>query len=264
MSDKILFGMPEDPELFLAALAAVQDYGWHLVRQLEFKQRDADWVLGIHVPNHQLDFLRPCFPWKGDWFEEPDPTGDGMKRYTNPVDTTFVQEWTPKRGEWDFVYRFDPEVAYSISETSEIHAATAFGILIGAAPEPEFPSLDRLHLEALNGIAVLPFDGDQEMADLLEIHYPEFPVVTGIGDVFGVPYQYDMVIGPRSSDTYMAASLGKRVVELYPDDRHRGWLAKWGIGTRYMQMYGKEFPVGMIWRAVEEVIEQWRTTVVTT
>src|SRR5690348_16462548 len=124
IEDRILFSLPVDPEMYLAALAAVQDYGWQLVRQKEQHKRKGEWLLAVHSPNPQLDFLKPCFP-------------EG---------TQFVDEWNPRRGDWDMVMELNAGIAYEFSIATKQSAASMFGIMIGAGPATEFPDLSKLKL----------------------------------------------------------------------------------------------------------------------
>lgn len=260
VEDRILFGMPLAPELYLAALAAVQDYGWQLVRQKESRRRKGEWLLAIHNPNPQLKFLNPCFPQKGDWFEE------NGKRFECPVDTVFVDEWDPKREDWDLVYGMSADVAYEFSEPTKKTAAEMFGLLIGSGPATELPDLAKIRSvdDGRPQIAILCPDKDpkgEELLELLELNYSHCNVLLVNTDLISLENQatlcnqLQMVIGRRSFMTYVAAAMEKRVVELYETNKHDKWLAKWS--AKYQLLYGDEFPVGLIWRAIEGVMEQW-------
>ena len=91
-SDSILFGMPEDPEMFLAALATVQDYVAQLKKQVKDRRKHGEWFVAVHLVK-EFEFFKCCFP----------------------EEIVFVDEWNPVRGEWDYVYKFDAEVAYDLS-----------------------------------------------------------------------------------------------------------------------------------------------------
>src|SRR6266404_1252385 len=103
-TDNILFGLPSDPEMFLAALSTVQDYQLQLQKQIKFQQKWGDWFLAVYSPNKELDFFKPCFP----------------------KNVAFLDEWEPRRGDWDYVYKFDQEVAYDLSIATEQHVTAAF------------------------------------------------------------------------------------------------------------------------------------------
>jgi len=226
-NDNILFGMPESPEMFLAALSTVQDFAKQLSAQVRMGRKLSGWFLAAHVPNRELDFLKPCFP----------------------EEMAFLDEWEPKRGEWDYCYRFDEEASYRLSIPTEQHVTTCFGIMVGADPA-QLPDLSAVKYELDSPKApllrLMDFEGRDELAEIIDRHRPELGL-TNCGT--------EIVVGMRSFETYVAAALGKTVLELYPDDRHMKWLSKWT--GKYQMVYGDRFPVEYTWRALEGLLERY-------
>src|SRR5882724_4617670 len=184
--DSILFGMPEDPEMFLVALSTVQDYVVQLKKQIADRRKTGAWFVAVHLAP-QFDFLKGCFP----------------------EEVVFVDEWNPMRGEWDLVYKFDAEVAYRLSLPTEQHATTSFGILVGADP-PHLPNLDWLkHAIGFNdAILLLPFEGQSELEDIVHSHRPEVEVMTrepddekDVKEIWKTLMDAQVVVGMRSFST---------------------------------------------------------------
>jgi len=224
-SDSILFGMPEDPEMFLAALATVQDYVAQLKKQVKDRRKHGEWFVAVHLVK-EFEFFKCCFP----------------------EEIVFVDEWNPVRGEWDYVYKFDAEVAYDLSLPTQQHVTTCFGILVGADPAM-VPDLSAVEHEFYTGkepmLQLLSFEGRDELAEIIDNHHPE------LGEAL---CGTSVVVGMRSFETYVAAALGKTVLELYPNDKHVKWLEKPG---NYQMIVGDHFPVEFVWRALEGLLDRF-------
>lgn len=232
--DSILFGMPEDPEIFLAALSTIQDYVTQLKKQYKEGRKEGGWFVAAHVVK-ELEFLKCCFP----------------------PEVVFVDEYLPIRGEWDYVFKFDVETAYSLSLPTEQHVTTSFGIMLGADPK-ELPDMSGLVYvpDWTKGATVLllNFEGRDELAELISTHRPELGIAKSMSASPAYIFDYAVVVGPRSFETYVASAMGKTVLELYPDDRHQKWLSKWS--GKYQMIYGSSFPVEWIYRGLEGLLER--------
>ena len=273
--EKVAFVMPEDHEMFLAAMSAVQ--AWDA--EMQFQMLNADkYLADIEQQNRQA--LREGKITQGQMImicQTVDATRqmqcvDRQHELTIVLKDSSFDSFTPvfgksqflygdfkaKRGEWDLVHRFDPQRAYKIAAVTERHAASAFGLIIGSEAS-SLPDLSQLGLEnqpAKHTIDVL-FAGRwpdrmqvvQFLADTHKGKWFELTDNTGL-ELLEKVYGADMVVGPRSAATYLAAIYGKRVVELYPDDRHKRWLSKWD-SKNYRMVYGSEYPAALVWKAME-------------
>lgn len=270
--EKVIFDMPSDPEMFLAALSAVQS--WRVEQELQiehtltqinkvekdnetaYRQRvypfgkyallsnqvdkhrkDTDnrrHDISVHLPNASFDLFRPAFG-----------------------KVTFVDEYNPECGDWDLAYQFTEEKAWAIAEATEKHVAIAMGLLLGAESK-SLPDLSGITFEEPKDyhVNVLFLDhGDTWLfideymrRNRPEVTYDWYFKIDQLADA-------DMVVGHRSAPTYIASALGKKVVELYPDDKYKRWLSKWD-NPNYSMIYGKEFPASMIWRSMETLWER--------
>lgn len=234
--EKILLGMPEDFEMFLASLAAVQDYVYQQHRQEELGAKSQEWSVDVWLPDHE--FMKPAFP----------------------PEVNFVEDWNPRRGEYDLAYRFFPTVAYGLAARSDKHAAQAFGVLVGSDPG-SLPDLSRVaaagkaYQENVD-VAVLPIEQQHDIVEMLRKNKPELSVYVANGhgifsaDDVAMMASTRMVVGKRSDATYVASCFRDWVVELYPDDRHKKWLSKW-TNKNYRMLYGRSFKAEQIWKTME-------------
>ena len=273
MSERILFGMPSDPELFLAALAAVQ--GWRLeqdsqiahgwaelqritddndrmlaektiglgkhqamavqITEARKRQTDREYVLTLYGDWNRYKWLQPAF-------------GAGVH---------FTDVWDPQRLEWDLVYQFNETQARQVAGPTMRHAANAFGLLIGAGTIT-LPDLSAIEMgpytdNVMISVLLLPWEGRDEVVQMIRDYKPDLSYsCSDLSDPGGLVLA-DMVVGPRSPCTYIAASMGRRVVEIYPDSDYKNWLAKWDA-PNYAMLYGNA-PAGLVWRAMDGM---WR------
>lgn len=283
--EKVIFSMPEDPEMFLATLSAVQS--WQYVQRLQKEHetkeinrveagsrlaknagkisagqfiqltndiaarrkmtanRDVD--LTIHMPSHEFDWLMRAF---------------GSATFT-------YDEYKPMRMDWDLAYKFDPDLAYAFGSVTGKHAAAAFEKQLGMLIDVNRSYLPNLGncLELLEGfnaekvdvlfVAGAPVD---KIAEYLAANRPELVWAVAQDTVWLQQiFRSEMVVGPRSLTTYIASALDKRVVELYPTNRYQNWLAKWG-NPNYQMLYGDAIPAAYVWRAMEVL---WARTLAT-
>jgi hypothetical protein len=282
--EKILFSMPSDGEAFLAALAAVQawvreqeeqianalaqiadveqqteaayaekklTFGRYQMLLDQIKQsRDAQdarrWELFVHLfPSFEL--FRPAF-------------GEGVTFVTKGL---VEGPHPPLRGAFDMVFQFDQDCAYELGKTTERHLAQSFGIMIGAETgslpdlsdlEPAFYEWEMVVSQPYD-LLLLEHEGSSTVLGFVQKNHPNYEVHEMVADdpgIFGDVQDADMVVGPRSFATYLASALGKRVVELYPDDRYKRWLSKWD-NPNYQMIFGKDFPPALVYRTMEQL-----------
>lgn len=242
--DRMLFGMPSDYEMFLAALAAVQDYQHQQERQVELKAKDPDYTIHIYIPpGYGLEYLKPAFG----------------------KDVKFVDEYRPNRTDYDLAVTFNPESGYRLSEAGQRHASQAFGVQIGSDPE-SLPDLSAVSEEVdpltQYEVLLMNFPCRKAIADRIDEKNSRIAFCDGMSKFFGDeltgmgPIDFrtivssKMIVGYRGPATYVASCFRRQVVELYPNDVHRKWLAKWR-NPNYQMLYGKEFSAEKIWSAME-------------
>lgn len=277
--EKVIFRMPEDPEMFVAALGALQawtaeqesqithtdrqldDYSvevrqskdagritdgqyYQLTAQIgEARRRNQErmYDLTVNLPNEDFDFFIPAF-------------GKSQIVYGDVV---------IKRGDWDFAHVFDPKKAEALAAATQRHASAAFGILIGA------------ECSSLVNLSMYPVQIGTTIDLLMVGDWPERKAVEDLALRAGKNVQHvvgldwyatfdcisgsDMIVGPRSAATYIACCLEKRVVELYPITDNRRWLSKWD-NPNYQMICNKDYPAGLVWRAMETLWERPRTS----
>ena len=271
--EKVIFDMPSDPEMFLAALSAVQ--GWrteqdlqieHTLAQIDKVDKDNEqayrnkaYPFGKYalLCNQSAKYRKDANDRRYDIYVHlPDRNYDIFRQAFGNV--TFVDEYNPKRGDWDLAFQFTEDKAWAVAATTEKHAAIAMGLLVGAEAS-SLPDLSAIQFDPSKvdrHIDVLFIDfGDMWMVvqGYLAQNRPELvhDLYYSIWDLFVA----DMVVGYRSAPTYIASALGKKVVELYPDNKYKRWLSKWD-NPNYSMIYGKEFPASKIWRAMETLWER--------
>lgn len=243
-TERHFYSMPDTCEMFLAALAAIQDY----YKWLE--KRDVRTEITVHCPNPKLEFLVPAIA--------KDEQGVIKEVRTDIAGLTVDQ--------FDQAVKFDPDVAYKLSTTTGKHVSQVFGMMIGSDPPKAIPDITMLlpDTKPFKDILVLPFPGWSEVLQFLHNNKPELETNdTDVesecerGDtVFETLCLYKLVVGVRSGLTYLAVAANRAVVEIYPTDCHRDWLSKWS-SQWYQMIYGNpgEVSPSLVYRAVEA---QWK------
>ena len=237
--ESILIIMPKDEELFIAALSTVQRY------QQDMKDREQHQRYYICSENKDLEFLLDCLY-------------DHLK-----ID----REEIGNHRFFDLVFEFDEVTAYSLSESTERHAATAFGIQIGSEP-CSLPDLSLLNWPEVDSDLLLCNNIPQKLRDeVIEIINKRIPGSTILIenppehckplDRFNLVGRSKVVIGVRSFETYLACCHERKgVVEIYPPGVHRKWLSKW-THKKYQMIVGTPEAVSaeLVWRGMEAL---WR------
>jgi hypothetical protein len=222
MTEKHLYVLPEDPESCLAAIAAIQG----LLGELKKRKGEAD--VTVVCPNETLIDVAVCIDEKCDVYREL------------PEDV--------KLRDWDMFFKFDVELAYKMAQPTQKHITQIFGIQIGSDPKslPDLAALwpAKAIPAAVYDVCLLPFPSRKRVYEYLSNNFPELTIAPQLGYDITINWQVvqaesaKIVVGVRSFGTYVAASLGRAVIELYPDDRYRQWLSKWN-NPRYQMIYGK-------------------------
>ena len=273
MAEKVIFGMPADPEMFLAALSVVQSYMHEMQLQIDnaykeiaksekqnqyfyeqgkqplgkyemFKdqcrvarqmQEDRKTELHIHIPNPEMDIFKPTF-------------GEG---------TIFETDYKPRRGEYDLAHQFDAARAYAIGSITQRHATQAFSLLIGA-DALSMPDLRKVQFDPEYNWArdiLLVYDDKSlgwvtDFMEMLRTQWPDkafTPVVNpSVEDIA----TSKMIIGPQSFATYVGCSFRKKVIELVPQTRYKRWLSKFD-NPNYRMLYSDTPTADQVWKIAE-------------
>jgi hypothetical protein len=217
--EKVLFVMPTDEELFIAALSVIQNY------QAEMRKRELVQIYYINSENIQLNFLLDVID------EHYKVASDELVNHRR----------------FDLVFKFDAQTAYNVSISTEKHATTSFGIQLGVEPS----SLANLSVlpwpEVTHDVLLcsnLPEKLREDIRELLMVKVTgttimtydgKMPPATRVLDCVG---RCKVIVGVRSLETYVAACCeNKGVVEIYPKGVHRRWLSKWTC-PRYQMIAG--------------------------
>lgn len=232
-TEQHFFSMPRDCEGFLAALAAIQDYyRWLAGRKIQGEAT-------VYCPNPELRFLVPAIEKEGQ---------------CRIVDLVASKEHLTL-DRFDMAVEFNNEAGYRLSEKTEKSMAQVFGMMVGSEPQKATPDISCV----VNGmlpkydIVVFPFSGSLEVAEFLANNKPELVVIelkAGLNLGWEFALAGRLAVGIRSGMTYLAASAGRAVVEIYPTDRHRNWLSKWS-NPLYQMIYGDTASPELVYRAVE-------------
>jgi hypothetical protein len=244
--ERHFFWMPSDCEMHLAALCAIQDY----LKWLD--KRFIDIEMFVHCANSGLDFLLPAFKVKGVL---------SIQQVHNPI-------LDRSRKDFDQAYKFDADIAYQGSLNTEKHATQMFGIGLGSEPNDPYPNIDLCVkvLEPITDILLLPFPGSDQLEEFIFNNHPDW-TVTSVPEKGPYPdwmhdgpealaavCEHRAVVGVRSGITYLAASVKRGVLEIYPTDKHRNWLSKWA-NPFYQMIYADPGAVhpSLVYRSVEQL-----------
>lgn len=231
--ERLCFVMPQDPEIYLAAIAVLQAYCKDLAtKEAATGVREALAVTVVTDP--ALQFLLDALP-------VPCRTLHSSAKLACP--------------DFDLVFEFNAEAAYALGHATQKHVTQAFGLMLGcdAKSLPDLSNVVQIE-QAFGGV-------DQRVACPLFVHWPIswLPIVAefhkqfllestvvpadvplSVQERFRAVLRAPMVIGPQSFETYVAASLGITTVELCSTKLHRRWLSKWAAKS-YEVIYGTEY-----------------------
>jgi hypothetical protein len=256
--------------MFLAALAAVQGWREEIDGQLAYGELE---LTAIAARNEELyaqgkmkmsDYAGMCDQVAvarqrhSERYYELTVHADWKKyAWLQPAfgpNTNFADEYEPWRLAYDLAYQFREEDARTIAAPTQQHAATGFAMLIGAGART-IPDLSMIQAESLPRrleVLLLDFPGINDLLDqVIEKNPLCFPNNAFDQELFEIICASDMVVGPRSAATYLAAALEKRLVELDTSSDYRSWLAKWD-SPNYTVIYG-ESTTEMILQAMKNL-----------
>lgn len=235
-----LYILPEPTEPLLAAIAAIQhhiafklrDQGCELAIDLVNLLPENEWLMGALVTVSEKVPIR----WRSDIGYIPRGSYDLVRDMSN-IDRMY---------EWGLPARK--------------HLATMYGVLIGSDPEdcPDLSALVRVQpsvdVVALTGLETTPDslkDWVFEKADGRSVATYDLNSTTVTVDQFRAVMCGKMFVGRRSALTYLAAIVGRDVVELYPKYYYKEFLHKFSR-PRYSMIYGQEnFTKEHVQRAME-------------
>lgn len=242
--DQILVRMPERLDYFLAATAVLQDYCAQLHKQAAMKQRPADFWFTVELANDGQLFFWPMFP--------------RMK-------FALRGEVSMARSEWSCVMDFtDIERVWKVAEVPHKHITEAWGIMFGASPKI-LPGLGPMEPRGAECPVDVLLDErvpvKEQVCRYFSTNYPEANVkvvdLEGVrpSTLFQLLVEAKMFLGMRGDGSYLAATMGKPTLELYPDDVPLWWTAKPQDGN-YRILYGGNFGLEIVWAVAEEMYRQ--------
>src|SRR6267154_2171060 len=217
--EKHFYWMPNTLEMCLATITAIQDFHTWMEK-------------GFANPNEKVPLRREAeitvYCEKELSFLLPSLEKAGISRVVAQVDNPMSLDLR----DFDLAVKFDSERAYDLVKVAEKHVTQAFGIIIGSDPLKVTPDLSNCKFaDPKYDILVLPFPDQKQLVEFLTNNHPELETdyldaVTDKGVetcAMDVVDKYRMVVGIRSGLTYLAASLGRAVVEIYPPNVYRDW-----------------------------------------
>ena len=227
IKETMCVAMPQDPELFIAALVVMDKY----IAQLKTKN--------VEVTARLMD-VRPDMQFllqDREWIFSVEELDD-LYMYAD-----------------DFKFIFDEKIAYRISEKTKKHAVEAFSIMLGVdARDSIFPDIKeeyRLHTPSYDILCISSPHADysdlKSYVAKTPIQESLFVINQGdnsIEDMFKYMMDFKTIIGDRSVYTYLACALGKTVIENYRYTTHPNWLTKWGH-EHYFRVFDVD-PEGML------------------
>lgn len=281
MKEQALFGMPADGEYFLAALAAVQGWRREIDGQLHYGETELNRVeadnerlyneqklpMGKYL--NMVNQLKVARARHADRYYDLTVWGD-WERYgwLKPAfgEASFIDScvspWEPKRGQWDVAYMFDYKLAHDSALPTQRSCPSMMAALVGAHAStiPDLSMIQGKYRAVETDVLIVEWSESAELVTMLSEYKPEMSYSV-IHDVFHpLMFEYvlnaSMVVGPRSYATYLAAAIGKRVIEIEATGYYKNWMAKWDA-PNYSLLYGST-PAGLIWRTMEGM---WRRSV---
>lgn len=243
--DNILVKMPDQLDYFLAAASVLQDYCVQLHKQAAMKQRPFNFMFTVEVADDGYLFFVPMFP---------------------RMDLV-VQGELPKfaREEWSCIIDFtDIERVSSMAAIPKKHITEMWGIMYGASPQP-LPGLgSMLPQPSVAEVDVLIDERvpvTEQMIEYMGMNFPQAKLqvanVEGLrpSTLFGMLANTKIFLGMRSGATYLAATMMKPILELYPDDLPLWFMSKPTVGLN-RAFYGSTFSASQVWALLEETYVQ--------
>lgn len=202
--EKILFHMPEDPTAFVAAVAVTDAY------QKMYAARDLpiELYIDVRVPDHA--FLLKTL--SGEY-----------KRSSESLSICDVENL-------DLDFTFDVDRAYRLALTGGRHIAEIFGIMLGVDQPFPYPDMSRLESkEITHDILFLDtalwHNKAKELEEIIFTNAPHLKVNAKyieehetLIDAYECVSTAQTVIGPPCTATYLAAAMGRNLIEFIGGD----------------------------------------------
>ena len=244
--DRILVRMPE-LEYFLPAASAIQNYVSQIYDQIVRGAKHPDCQVVIEIADESLLFFSPMFA---------------------RTELIVWEEEVVHRNDWECVLDLrDINRVLRVATTTQKHITEGWGIMFGAAPL-KLPNLGYLGV----GLAEPEIDvlldvpeGTDKLEGWIAKNYPDLKVewknLSGRrpSAMFDVLARTRMYVGQRSAATYMAAMLGKGLVELYTRDFPSWFLCK-PKSEGYSLVYADSFSAELVWLHMEEICQNISNT----
>lgn len=176
---------------------------------------------------------------------------------------------------FDVEFHFDVIRAQELAKAVKLHITHAFGIMLGVwqcqqLPELVIPVMDRPTKPKILLAYDEVWDGWDTLRDIIETNLNDVdltildkyaPKDYTLQNVFDLAVNNQFIICARSPLTYLAASMGRRVLEFYPTaNMSQEWLTK-SPGSRSYTMLAQEGPekhrATLVWRLLKESL--WLT-----
>ncbi len=218
--ERILFVMPSNPEMFLAALAAVEAYEDIRLSEQTYAQINGaiyfEYELVLSM-REDLEFLVDKKKFKC------------IRNLANDRSGSI----------WDLEVWMDPVRATSLAAITNRSLVEGFSLMIGGLLKTIFPTMIRNNEDLKDQPAII-FVLDEKgpkvvwdnLVELLEKNFPNYKVLRNrevyyehYQTLFNVVKNSAAVIGYRSFETYLAAAMKKVVIEVN-DGPYKNWLAK--------------------------------------
>ena len=244
--DRIMIRMPEDMELFMAAISLVQDYAMQLVLQVKNRVRIAGFDIKVEFAQLDQMFFQSLVP----------RFMTVISKYTDEL----------KRADWDYIIDLtDITPALDMARIPEKHITDVWGIMYGCSPKPIGElggmSMVKNRIKKCDILIDKQAMDAEKLLEYCELNFPEARVK--LMEVQGMPpglmvrrlADAQLYIGKRSEASYLAAMLGVGLVEQYGTKYPPYLLHKKGLG-KYKLLGGAECPAALTWLALEEL---WQT-----
>lgn len=246
VEEKLLFVMPDSLEELLFASVVLSQY---LISRMVIDRAVKDVV--VVCKNEELhDYLRACWVW--------------AKVVVEPTESQLVES--------DFVFEFNAESSYRVTQAVRKHVAEAFAIQLGVGLMRFLPPVlvedrtedigtvlvaERNRMDGVDESWIWPYR--EEFVAMLE--QKGVPVIfldceAGWEEIKDMVGKASVVVGVRSSVTTVAAAANRLVMELSPDSKgHRDWFRKKECAT-WKMIYGSlsSMSSSFVWEQVEKLV----------
>lgn len=237
MKENILFHLPDDPEIAIAALSVIDSY-------IEQSQHKTQMAMQAKQESVEETIYLLGVP-------------DLLKQY---VDPQIIQVTERPELQFHLEFYFDPYKARYLGVATNKHVTDSFSIMLGIMQQSIFPKyVPRLQrgdeILLLNSMLFREdlWPGWLDLEDFLAAKYTDYKITkaTNETDLDACVRQAAIVIGPRCYWTYLAAAMGRVVIEWY-SDHYKDWLTKYeNIDYRSINLDGgKELTATYVFRVL--------------